>query len=195
MELVGLKPKTRYLIPGISLLITLLMASSFCGHFNQWRGTIVDWIILGISVVVMAGFWGFMTLLHRSLSRRSLHIEKDVLIIRSGFHEEHVKLSSIADITIWKPDEGPASYLKVGGTCLPGYAGGHFRGDDNHTYFVDFVSRPNLCIHRGPHADRIALQVTDPEAMKSRLAMASPQLRMRALDTPARDTPCPDPAP
>lgn len=195
MELVSLEPKTRYLFPGVSLLITLLMASSFYGHSNQWQGHVTDWIILGIPVVVMFGFWGFMTLLHRSLSRRSLRIEKDALIIRSGFHEEYVKLSGITGITIWKPDEGPKTYLKIGGTCLPGYAGGHFRGDDNHTYFVDFVSRPNLCIHRGPHADRVALQVADPEATKSRLTMASPQLRLRALDTPARDTSCPDPAP
>lgn len=121
------------------------------------KGRIVIGVICCLIILVQVGL----------LSRRSLSVDGEHLLIKTTFYTQQVPLSDIARIDLHDACQ-PELSIQVNGVGEPGIKSGWYR-DGKQKYFVDIVRQANICIIRRGTPDIMALEVSDPVRLKREL--------------------------
>lgn len=135
---------------------------------NQQQGFLLKWVLaplfLGLAFVVLWGpfHFGLMQDWHRSVD-----IQGDHLIVSTMGDTVSTPIRQISHVIAGEACKSPPRYSRSKGTNGPGLVAGWFKGERGPV-FVDYVSRPNLCVQVAAGPD-LALEVQDPVAFREAL--------------------------
>lgn len=157
--------RRAWLLPGAALLLGLV--GVLVAAHEEPRTL---WILAVLALA--AG------LVHLSIARRAVVLEREGLHIRAGINALRVPVDTIdlASAAVIEPAQHPAlrPVIKTFGTAMPGYQAGHFRLRDRGRAFVLLTGPGKVLLLPLRDGTRVLLSLRHPESLLQALRDMAP---------------------
>lgn len=157
--------RRAWLLPGAALVLALL--GVLVAAREEPR---ILWVL-----IVLAFAAG---LVHLSIARRAVVLERDGLRIRAGINALQVPIDAIdlGSAAVIEPAQHPGlrPMIKTFGTAMPGYQAGHFRLRDRGPAFVLLTAPGKVVLLPLRDGKRVLLSLRHPESLLQALRDMAP---------------------